>query len=153
VDLSVLESFSGAVDFEEDVRWLPLSASRSELEAAGVPAGWVELMSRPVSAVELVTELWRPVRAVLPRTVDRFTRVHDVAVLSTRQRGASLVYLFRSADGTLTLHRGFAPATALPPPSPDAFRSSCPRCTRSMTGSSTSTPTTVARCRAPSGGR
>ncbi|MCW6007862.1 hypothetical protein K1W54_25455 [Micromonospora sp. CPCC 205371] len=115
MDLSVLESFSGAVDFEKDVRWLPLSATKSELAAAGVPAGWVELMSRSVSAVELIAQLWRPARAVLPRTADRFTRVHDVAVLSTRQRGASLVYLFRSADGTQTLWRGFAPATALPP--------------------------------------
>lgn len=72
-------------------------------------------MSRPWSAAELTARLWHPARAVLPRTVDRFTRVHEVAVLSTRQRGASLVYLFRSADGTSTLWRGFAPATAMPP--------------------------------------
>ncbi len=115
MDLSVLESLSEAVDFEQDVRWLPLPAPATELAAAGVPAGWVELMSRPLSVVELAAQLWQPVRAVLPRTADRFTRAHDVAVLSTRQRGASLVYLFRSTDGTPTLWRGFAPATALPP--------------------------------------
>jgi hypothetical protein len=115
VDLSVLESFSEAVDFEEDVRWLPLPAPASDLTAAAVPAGWVDLMSQPWSAAELTARLWQPAQAVLPRTVDRFTRVHEVAVLSTRQRGASLVYLFRSADGTSTPWRGFAPATAMPP--------------------------------------
>lgn len=115
MDLSVLESFSGAVDFEEDVRWLPLSAPVSDLAAAGVPIGWVELMSRSRSAAEFTARLWQPVQAVLPRTVDRFTRAHDVAVLSTRQRGASLVYFFQHADGTQTPQRGFAPAAALPP--------------------------------------
>ena len=115
MDPSVLESLSTAVDFEEDVRWLPLSAPVTDLTAAGVPAGWVERMSRALPAVELTAQLWQPLRAVLPRTADRFTRVHDVAILSTRQPGASLVYLFRSADGTPTLWRGFAPATVLPP--------------------------------------
>lgn len=40
--------------------------------------------------------------------------MHGLAVLHTRERGASLVYFFRKKNGNFTLQRGFPPAGVLP---------------------------------------
>jgi hypothetical protein len=115
MDRAVLEEWSLFVEHERGVQWIPVPSPAKELEAAGVPAAWSALLSRSASVGDAVAQLWQGAQARLPRTAELYgSRVYGLAVLNTRELGASLVYFFRMKNGDLTLRRGFPPAEVLP---------------------------------------
>ncbi|MBA4867338.1 hypothetical protein H1V43_39965 [Streptomyces sp. PSKA54] len=115
MDRAVLDEWSLFVEHEEEVQWVSVPSPVRELEAVGIPAAWAGLLSQPASAGIVVAQLWQGTQARLPRTAGLYSsRVHGLAVLHTRARGASLVYSFRMKNGDLTLRRGFPPADVLP---------------------------------------
>lgn len=115
MDRALLEEWSRFVEHEEEVQWVPVPSPANRLEAVGIPAAWSALMSRSASVGDAVAQLWQGTQARLPRTARLYgSCVHSLAVLHTRERGASLVYIFRMKNGDLTLRRGFPPAEVMP---------------------------------------
>ena len=115
IDPKLLEDDLGSfIELEEEVRWLPLPADAAKLEAWRLPEVWLLALSGKSSAPEKVAALWAELESLLPRTLAIFTeKLYGLALLSTKERGLSLIYVFND-DGDLSAQRGFAPPPALP---------------------------------------
>lgn len=115
IDPKLLEDeLSSFIELEEEVRWLPLPADATELEAWRLPEVWLPALSRKSGAPKIVAALWAGLESLLPRTLAVFTeKLYGLALLSTKERGLSLVYVFND-DGDLSAQRGFAPPLVLP---------------------------------------
>lgn len=114
IDLKLLEDgLSSFVELEEDVQWLPLPTQVTELEGWRLPDAWLPALSGQ-SAPSIIAALWTGLESVLPRTRAVFTKkLFGLALLRTKERGLSLVYVFDD-DGDLSAQRGFAPPLSLP---------------------------------------
>lgn len=114
MDPLLLNDLSPFVEWEQDLQWLPVPADESRARAMGVPDRWAHVLTSPDPVGQQVASLWSGLRPVLPRTCKVLAeQTHGLALLRTREHGASLVYLFISG-GELVARRGFAPSAALP---------------------------------------
>jgi hypothetical protein len=88
-----------------------------ELPVRGdIPASWARILATPNAHEHVLSELWDPVRAMMPRTLDALEKnLSGVALLLTASRPPSLLYLF-GLESSFYAHRGFAPTTTLPDP-------------------------------------
>jgi hypothetical protein len=115
IDRGLLEEeFDTFVELEGDPHWLPLPADPQELAGWQLPDAWRKPLTESGSARDAATALWSDLERVLPRTWAVLTnQLHGLALLRTRERGVTLVYVF-SDDGDLSALRGGLPASALP---------------------------------------
>jgi hypothetical protein len=115
MDPTRLSELSPFVEWEEDVQWLVAGAEDTELRSWEMPSRWQRALGMSVSIAQRIVALWSGLEPLLPRTIMAFAeKAHGLALLRTRQRGLSLVYVFKNPD-TLTAYRGFMPLHALPP--------------------------------------
>jgi hypothetical protein len=114
MDPSRLKELSPFVDWEEDVQWLAAGAEDARLSSWELPDQWQRALGLSGSIAQRIVALWSGLEPLLPRTIMAFAeKAQDLALLRTRQRGLSLVYVFNNA-GQLTAFRGFMPVQTLP---------------------------------------
>lgn len=79
-----------------------------------IPASWARILAQPNAHELVLSELWDPVKSLLPATLGALRKnLGEVALLLTESRPPSLLYVF-DVDGDFYAHRGFAPVTTLP---------------------------------------
>jgi hypothetical protein len=93
---------------------LILSQDKLPARAVDIPASWSRILAQPDAHKLVLSELWEPVKTLLPATMDALQKnLSGVALLLTNERPPSLLYLF-GLDADFYAHRGFAPLEKLP---------------------------------------
>lgn len=115
MDMSLLNELAVFVDWEQEVRWIPLQATTPELSGIQLPPAWEAALRNSTTVSGRIEALWSGLESLLPRTLAVFcAKCEGLALLETKASPLSLVYIF-SADGQITALRGFLPVPTLPP--------------------------------------
>ncbi len=113
MDQDTLNEFTRFIEWEKSPKWTLLDLEGTSVD--DLDTCWLNALSGRATAKQRVAALWSNIADVMPRSKIAFEeKIFGLSLLKTNESNMSLVYFFES-KGELSVRRGYAPVSSLPP--------------------------------------